>query len=463
MIWMILLTNMGVLLQEPFSAVPQARVTEATKLAAALHSSRWILHEPTPPQAEFLYLPDREALYGGAAGGGKSDALLMGGLQFADVPGYAGIIFRRTFAELNLPDGLIPRSYGWLGGTGARWNDSKKQWKFPSGGVLAFGYLERYQDVQRYQSSAYQYIGFDELTQFGADAYEYMRSRLRRLKVMLIPTRMRSATNPGGPGHAWVHNRFVVPGARYPYVPARLDDNPYLDQRDYEESLSELDPILRMQLREGKWVLDPRGKPYNPAWWQKKNRYDAGDKGIQGACIGRWLSWDTANKDEDHHAFTARAVFEMTPDYRVVLRDVWKTHTKGAEVGDLIAKDAGYWNEDGKLQGIIVEDEASGIIAIQSLINRMDWISELVIPFNPGKFGDKLYQRPLRAALWCTRDCVLLPWPNDAAPWLLDFSQDLFGFPEVIFKDTIDAFNQGIIFLENLLAEGWRGRGGNLT
>jgi len=91
----------------------------------------WIPHTPTPKQQQFLDCGAREAFYGGAAGGGKSDALLMAALAYVDHPGYAAIIFRRSFSDLSLPGALMDRSHDWLGATGAVWNAHEHAWSFP--------------------------------------------------------------------------------------------------------------------------------------------------------------------------------------------------------------------------------------------------------------------------------------------------------------------------------------------
>ena len=224
----------------------------------------WCPHSPHPKQAEFLSLDCREALYGGAAGGGKSDALLMAALQYVDVPGYAAILFRRTFADLGLPDAVMARSHEWLAGSAAHWDGEKHQWRFPGGASLTFGYLDTEAHKYRYQSAAFQFVGFDELTQFARSWYLYLFSRLRRLKGSEVPIRMRGATNPGGIGHKWVKERFIdKETARAPFVEAKLEDNPSLDAAEYEQSLAELDPITRQQLRHGVWVQDSGGLVYS--------------------------------------------------------------------------------------------------------------------------------------------------------------------------------------------------------
>jgi hypothetical protein len=202
-----------------------------------------------------------EAFYGGAAGGGKSDALLAAALQYVDVPGYAALILRRTFRQLDQPDAIMSRSKEWLANTDARWNDDAKRWTFPSTATLTFGYLEHDNDVYNYQGPAYQFVGWDELTQFSEKQYEYLFSRTRRRKDLAalgIPIRHRSASNPGGIGHAWVFKRFIDPDRRDPhgvFIPAKMEDNPGLDVAEYEKSMERLDATLRKQLRDGDWGI----------------------------------------------------------------------------------------------------------------------------------------------------------------------------------------------------------------
>lgn len=229
----------------------------------------------------FLSLPDLEAFYGGSAGGGKSESLLMAALQFVHVPGYAAIIFRRTFADLNLPGGLIQRSMEWLMGK-AKWSGANHSWTFPSGATLSFGYLENEQDKYRYQSSEFQYIGFDELTQLSEACYRYLFSRLRKADGLPVPLRVRSASNPGNKGHAWVKRRFISShGLRF--IPARLADNPHLDQAEYRKSLAQLDHVTRKQLEEGDWDISAGGLLFNRAWFEIVDAVPA-----VGRCVRYW-------------------------------------------------------------------------------------------------------------------------------------------------------------------------------
>lgn len=251
-------------------------------------TNRWIPHSPTPKQAEFLLTLCTEALYGGAAGGGKSDALLMAALMFVDVSGYNAIIFRRTYQDLALPEALMDRAMQWLAGKGAHWSGANHTWTFPSGARLAFGYLESDMDRFRYQSAEFQCICFDELTQFTENQYRYLFSRLRRLGTSAVPLRMRGASNPGNIGHDWVKRRFMEEGPLVGrvFIPAKLGDNPYLDQKTYIRSLNQLDPITRRQYLNGDWTAKFGGNKFNREWFEIV--------GVAPAEASRVRFWDMA-------------------------------------------------------------------------------------------------------------------------------------------------------------------------
>lgn len=430
----------------------------------------YIPHRPTPPQQAFLFLDCLEALYGGAAGGGKSDALLMGALQWVDAPGYAALLLRRTYADLALPGAIMDRSFDWLANTDARWDDREKTWHFPSGATVTFGYLQSEKDKYRYQSAEFQYIGWDELTQFPIDPYLYLFSRLRRLQGVDIPLRVRAATNPGGEGAGWVYERFMpdlTPEAAEHrrqsgriFIPARLEDNPYIDQESYRRGLAELDEVTRRQLEEGQWVTDPTGKPFLHDWWRGKNRFHGErDRALLHEVVGRYHSWDTATKDGEQHAFTALVVGELTADYRLLITLAWQERLTVPFLAGAVREKAVAGNRDGKLEAVIIEDKSSGTGVVQTLALGDDWLAERLVAFRPNNYGDKV-QRAQQAALWCKRGCVLLPEPVAAAPWLYELEKQLFTFPDVEFKDLVDAFSQLVIFLEHYLAAGWRARGG---
>jgi predicted phage terminase large subunit-like protein len=241
------------------------------ELRRTVELNRYIPVTPTPRQGAFLAFPTLEVGYGGAAGGGKSVALLMGALQYVETPGYNALLIRRTFADLNLPDALIPLSHQWLSGTPASWNGQDHKWTFPSGATLTFGYCESANDVYRYQGAALAYVGWDELTQFPESPYRYLFSRLRKRNDLPVPLRVRAGFNPGGIGHDWVKARFIDGQTdTRRFVPAKLEDNPHLDREEYERSLDLLDPVTKAQLRHSDWDVRPEGNLFKRQWFAGK-------------------------------------------------------------------------------------------------------------------------------------------------------------------------------------------------
>lgn len=229
-------------------------------------------------QQAFLWLDCEEALFGGAAGGGKSFALMMAALQYVDVPGYSAILFRKTLTDLELEGSLIPMSHEMLAGTDAVWNGSLHKWTFPSKATITFGYMRNDDERHRYRSAEFQYIGWDELTDFTRLQYTYMFSRLRERLDIGVPARVRAATNPGGRGHEWVKRRFITrvddapeerdppePASHRVFIKSMLIDNPSLDQVRYRRALENLDVQTRAHLLEGDW--DAR----EPGNWMIRN------------------------------------------------------------------------------------------------------------------------------------------------------------------------------------------------
>lgn len=240
----------------------QAKLAAEKRAELATGVEKWCPHRPTVKQALFIGSKEREVLYGGAASGGKSDALLMDHLQHADVPGYAGLILRRTFADLDRPNAIMNRAHTWLRTSGARWSAERKTWTFPSSATLTFGHCEHEHDKYSYQGPEFTKVSFDELTQFTLTMYTYLQSRLRRVHSIKVPVTSRAGSNPGGVGHDWVFARFVDPKTRgnAAFIPARAADNPHVNLVEYKESLALLDATTRAQLEDGVWVRDSGGQ-----------------------------------------------------------------------------------------------------------------------------------------------------------------------------------------------------------
>jgi len=146
------------------------------------------------------------------------------------------------------------------------WHEQRKEWRFPSGAIIRFRYLEGLGDELRYQGHEYQYIAFDELTHFDERQYLYLLSRCRTADPKMR-CYVRAASNPGGPGHHWVKARFIdvaPPGATYTdpatgltraFVPARVTDNPMLLRADpaYIRRLEMLPDAERRAMLLGDW------------------------------------------------------------------------------------------------------------------------------------------------------------------------------------------------------------------
>lgn len=374
-----------------------------------------------PRQELFLSLDCSEALYGGAAGGGKSDALLMAAAQYSHIPGYHAVIFRRTRPNLQA---LIDQSTEWWNEL-AKWNEQKLRWVFPSGAMISFGHMQRENDKMNYKGPAYQFMAFDELTEFLESQYTYMFSRRRRpkckehadeydptcktcqrtVRLAKVPLRTRGATNPDGVGRKWVRQRFVSDQAareisagdgkeiyyqdhgskRIPFVPALVEDNPGLDVESYvKESLSELSPVVQAQLRRGDWRVSEKGQ-IDESWF----RYYT----MQGQVIRlldkngeivhtiderhctRFATVDTAGtskqiaeerRDTNRASWSVcgiwdRATIDGTP--WLILRHVWRERVGWNELVEGVREVAKEWHPE----TICIESEHFGIPLSQEL------------------------------------------------------------------------------------------------
>lgn len=278
-------------------------------------TDRQTLWRPHPgPQTEFLASPEFEVLYGGAAGGGKSDALLFGGLRQVDSPAYRALLLRQSFPELRE---LMDRAAEFFPRLGGSWSEQQKRWRFASGATFEFGYCASFMDVQRYQGQEFSYIAFDELGNVADPrVWTYLISRCRPKHPSLIPM-MRASANPGGPGHGWLKRRFIdatdggsrvhtepETGLTRAFIPARVTDNPTILTRNpaYVAQLRSLPEMLRRQLLEGDWsagtglalseldrsvhlcdVFEP------PAYW---TRFGALDWGYTHPWVFTWYAAD---------------------------------------------------------------------------------------------------------------------------------------------------------------------------
>jgi len=352
---------------------------------------REVVFAPNPgPQTEFLAASEQEVLYGGAAGGGKSFGLLADPMRYFHNPNFNGLILRRTNDELReliwKSQELYPKAF-----PGAKWAEKKSQWTLPSGAKLWLTYLEREDDVRRYQGLAFSYIAFDELTQHPTPfAWDYMRSRLRTTDPDL-PIFMRATTNPGGAGHGWVKRMFIDPAPanqafvatdlnsgeplEYPeghekagqplfsrrFIPASLTDNPYLmEGGQYEANLLSLPENQRRQLLEGDWaVADGAAFPEFRQSVHVVEPFDIPDN---------WVRFRSA--DYGYSSWSAVHWYAIDPAFEtlIVYRELYLSKHTGkdlgravldAEMGDSIKfgiLDSSCWHNRGQIGPSIAEE-----------------------------------------------------------------------------------------------------------
>ena len=225
--------------------------------------STGVVWKPQEKQIAFMRRTEDEVCYGGAAGGGKSEALVIEALRQVGIPHYRALIVRKSYPELSA---LIDKSFTYYPSAfpGARYNAQEHVWRFPSGAKISFGSMYNKRDKNKYQGRNFDFIGIDELTHFTYDEFEALRSR-NRPQGPGTRVYMRMTCNPGGVGHGWVKERYIagkeplkryvreisIEGKNYSvsscFVPATVFDNPSLldNDPDYVARLGTLPEALK--------------------------------------------------------------------------------------------------------------------------------------------------------------------------------------------------------------------------
>ncbi len=341
------------------------------------HVKENVIFEPNEgPQTQFLAASEREVFYGGARGGGKSYAMLIDPLRYCHKENHRCLLLRRSMPELRDMINHSQRLYG-RAFPGAKWREQEKEWRFPSGARIEFGYAENLTDVLRYQGQSYTWIGIDELPQYPTpEIYNFLRSSLRSVDPE-IPVYMRATGNPGNIGSIWVKDMFVdpaEPGKRFDviidtvagqkkitrrFIPAKLQDNPYLMQTDdYLVMLSSLPEVQRKQFLEGDWsafedcafpefdVVKHISEPFEiPRNW---HRFRTCDWGYSSAACCLWIAIDF-----DNNLWVYRELYTKR-----VTADVFARKVLEAEQGEYIRYgmlDSSTWARRGDVGPSIAE------------------------------------------------------------------------------------------------------------
>ena len=359
-----------VMTEDKYDTLPQK-----VKTLLEEEKDRIVFKPNTGPQTEFLAAPEQDVLYGGAAGGGKSYAMLVDPLRFMHIKEHRALLLRKSMPELReLIDKsreLYPKAF-----IGCRFREVEKIWKFPSGATLEFGYLDRDADVYRYQGQSYTWIGIDELTQYPTEfPLQYLQSRLRTTNND-IQCFIRCTANPGGVGGSWVKKRYLdsaPPNKSFigkdkitrKFIPARLEDNPFLAlDGKYEKMLESLPPTQRRQLLDGNWDVSEGAAftefeydkhtiaPYTlPKHWIRVKGIDYGyaaESAVMWGCIDPTDETLIIYRELYQKGLTgeelALKIFEFEKEDRLSVQGVldtaaWaRTGTTGPTVGEALTK-----------------------------------------------------------------------------------------------------------------------------
>jgi len=223
-----------------------------------------IIWKPQEKQIEALSRSEFEILYGGARGGGKTDAGIAWLLYDKDNPLYKALVIRRNADDLK---DWVDRAKVMYRGTGAVFSGQPTEIRFPSGAVIRTGHLNDENAYEKYQGHEYQKILIEELTQIPTELSYLRLISSCRSTVDGIEAQVFTTTNPGNAGHKWVKARFIdvsFPGKPYKdlrsgrtrvFIPATVEDNAVLMTKDpnYVNFLNGLPDGLRQAWREGSW------------------------------------------------------------------------------------------------------------------------------------------------------------------------------------------------------------------
>lgn len=407
--------------------------TASIDFSRPIDPSQFCGYQPSDKQQLFCEQLTFEGFYGGALGGGKTDALMMAASQFLHVPGYHAIIFRST--RPNCQD-IIDRSQEWFRDFGKFVGNLRGgRWKFPSGAKLDFGYIYREADKYNYKGPEYQFVGFDEASEFLFTQYSYLKTRMRKKTCQRhhktgfnpecvvcqvskylqgVPIRLRAASNPDNKGREWLLREFITDeairdidadraqpiywkGKRF-FIPSRVEENPGVNAEEYvNTALADLPPNLRAQLHRGSWSVIEGAllkQEWLRYWTNEGDLYVPHDSmhnptavRIDKRTCFRFATLDTAStgdaeqkrkKAGKEHSWSVCAVWDWagtTQGGYLFLVHVWRAQVEWVDLEEAIPPVLQEWG----VKKAVIEYADSG----KALISRLNRDGFQVMAFHP--------------------------------------------------------------------------------
>lgn len=412
------------------------------------------------PQRRFLNSAADIAIYGGAAGGGKSFALLLEPLRHIHRTGFTAVTFRRTSEEVRMAGGLWEESLTLYHGQGGKPRENQLDWRFPAGSSIRFENLDANTYKQTYQGGQFAFIGFDELTHFTEEQFFYLLSRNR--SGCGCKPYVRATCNPDA--SSWVKD-FISPWLKgevadgevkwmlrrdgviqwvpegtpeaksVTFIRARLSDNKILMAKDpgYLANLLSQSTLDRERLLEGNWDIVESGNLFKQPWFKIID---------EAPELDQWVRcWDLATSVKESADYTAGALVGLDSNHDIIIRDV--VHFK-AEWPDAAKRIAATSEADGENVSVGVEVFGAQLGLFQDLIRNA--MGSHRVPVEARKpAGDKRQ----KASVWASRaehglvKLVRGPWNTSFISECVAFT----GEPNKGHDDQVDAVSLAVDLL----------------
>lgn len=232
--------------------------------------------------------------------------------------------------------------------------------------------------------------------------------------------------------------------------------NPFIDPNEIAELELETPPMDYAQEFLAEFTA-PGGAIFLRDWWDGVNRYDINDKATANLAVARGQYWDTAQEKHDAAAFTSCVTLDVMPGNVVHVRDVYRARLSVPELQPAIERIAQRWNYDRKLKRVRIEKASTGGGVLQNIMaSSPEWLQAITRGITVK--GSK-EERAKATTIFCAANLVKIPWPDEDAPWVFPFEEELLAFPQSQYMDQVDALTLGLNNLKPDLQLALRGRG----